>query len=247
MSVQTRSPLERGLAILDLLVRAPAAISLDAIAEALEVNKSSAFRLLEVIEAAGLATRPADGNGYLLGSKALGLGEAFRRQFRISGICDESLVQLREDTGESTGVFVLSYPERVCIAAVESRAVVRRTLTVGQLMPLHSGAVGKVLLAHLDATVRQGYLNALKSPFRRGRRMVTRDDIRKEAEQALADGYAISSEETLDDVWGIAVPIVAGELVAGMVVSGPMSRFPSAPGRVVGVLKQQARRIVSQL
>lgn len=87
MSAPSRSPLERGLAILELLAKWHGPVSLEMVTNELKVNKSTAFRLLDMLEKAHLVTRTGTGTGYLLGSEALVLGEAFKRHFAISGLC----------------------------------------------------------------------------------------------------------------------------------------------------------------
>ncbi|MBO9354744.1 helix-turn-helix domain-containing protein [Bordetella petrii] len=247
MSSPTRSPLERGIAILMLLAKWHGPVSLEMVTNELKVNKSSAFRLLEGLERANLVTRTGSGTGYLLGSDALVLGEAFKRHFVISGLCDMSLLNLRDSTGESAGAFVLQFPYRLCFATMESTQPIRRILNVGERRPLHTGAVGKVMLAHLSSTLLQDYLTSLEPGATRREQRLSRATLETEIETARKDGYAVSVEETGPDIWGVAVPIAAESLIGALVITGPMSRFPSSLGATVKLLKREAKSIIARL
>jgi len=247
MSAPSRSPLERGLAILELLAKWHGPVSLEMVTNELKVNKSTAFRLLDMLEKAHLVTRTGTGTGYLLGSEALVLGEAFKRHFAISGLCDMSLVNLRDVTGESAGAFVLQFPYRLCFAALQSTEPVRRILSVGERRPLHTGAVGKVMLAHLPPATLKDYLDSLGPRIQRHSRELTRKELEDEIEAARRDGFAVSVEETGPDIWGVAVPIAATSLIGVLVITGPMSRFPTSLEPAVEALQREAAAILARL
>jgi len=130
---------------------------------------------------------------------------------------------------------------------MESIQPIRRILNVGERRPLHTGAVGKVMLAHLPPAMLEDYLSALgPDAVRRGQRL-TRAALEAEIETTRSKGYAVSVDETGPDIWGVAVSIGAESLVGALVITGPMSRFPSSLGPMVKLLKREADAIFARL
>ena len=227
MKQPSRSPLERGLAILELLTTRDSPTSLEDISALLEVNKSTAFRLLETLEQGGFVSRPMQGNGYLLGAKTAIVGDRFKKQVLASGIFESILQDLRNLTRETTGLFALEFPERACLLAINSEMELHRSLKVGSRAPLHSGAVGKVMLASLEARQFQIYLDQLTFPVYRGEGLLTREQLIDEVRRAREAGFSVSVAETVGEVWAIAVPISSSLLHGAIVVTGPSSRMPA--------------------
>jgi DNA-binding IclR family transcriptional regulator len=68
--------------------------------------------------------------------------------------------RLRDLTGENTVLNEFRDSKRVCIEKVESKAVLRDTLRVGDQYPTHAGASGNVLLAYFPPAELRNYLKS---------------------------------------------------------------------------------------
>ena len=135
--------LDKAVAILDFL-SGDGPASLSEVVEGTRLPRPTAHRLLSALETHHLVSR-RDGR-YVLGLRLLGWGN------RAAGIglveqARPVLEGLRDESGESTQLYVREGEQRVCVAAVERVTGLRDTVPVGAVMPLSRGSAGKVLLA----------------------------------------------------------------------------------------------------
>ena len=137
------------------------------------------------------------------------------------------LERLRNETGETAHVAVLSGADVVYVDRLESPQMLRVLTRVGRRRPAHATSSGKCLLAFgrpadVAAVLAAGFP-------RLGPRTITSKSM---LEKALATvrrtGYAVSIEEAAPDVASVAAPIFdgAGECVAAVSVAGPITRIP---------------------
>ncbi|HEX5913764.1 MAG TPA: helix-turn-helix domain-containing protein, partial [Rubrobacter sp.] len=135
--------LDKSVAILAFL-SGDGPASLAEVVEGTGLPRPTAHRLLSALETHHLVSR-RDGR-YLLGLRLLGWGN------RAAGIglverARPVLEGLRDESEESTQLYVREGEQRVCVAAVERVTGLRDTVPVGAIMPLSRGSAGKVLLA----------------------------------------------------------------------------------------------------
>ncbi len=139
------------------------------------------------------------------------------------------LEELRDESGESTQLYVREGEQRVCVAAVERVTGLRDTVPVGAVMPLSRGSAGKVLLAWAKGGV----------------------DGRPDAAQLRGirvRGWAESVAEREAGVASVSAPVFGedGRLRAAVSVSGPISRLGESPGqRLSQLVVEAARKIES--
>ena len=134
---------------------------------------------------------------------------------------------LRDESGESTQLYVREGEHRVCVAAVERVTGLRDTVPVGAVMPLVRGSAGKVLLAWAQGGV----------------------DGRPDAAQLRGirvRGWAESVAEREAGVASVSAPVFGedGRLRAAVSVSGPISRLGESPGQRLSHLVVGAARVI---
>jgi DNA-binding IclR family transcriptional regulator len=145
---------DRAVSVLEILARVGEA-GVTEIAEELDVHKSTAFRLLGVLENRGLVAKAKDRGKYCLGAAVLRLaGAAVRLDISQEGVpvCRE----LADEVGETVNVAVLDDDAAVNIMQARGTASVTAQNWLGRRTPLHATSSGKVLLAHMPPTLREG-------------------------------------------------------------------------------------------
>jgi len=205
---------ERMLDILECLSSGKS-VSLVEVAQAVQLPKSTAFRLLQTLEERRYLVRDESTKLFSLGSKVGELVEGYYggRFDLLRCAATRSLIELSEKYNEAVRLFVRDGGFKLCIEAIESTREVRHIVTVGERHDLIRGAAGKVLLAHMPLperlSVAEGY------------------ELEKQLEKVREDGYAISVGEREESLVGIAAPIFAstGEVIAAVSLSGPSARF----------------------
>jgi IclR family acetate operon transcriptional repressor len=155
--------------------------------------------------------------------------------------------RLRDEAGETVGLFVRDGGQRVCIAVTEARHSVARRLGVGHVLPLHVGSPGKVLLAY-DAAARSAIEGVELVPFT----AATIDDhneLVQELERVRAQGYAVSVGEWEDGVVGVAAPIrdASAEVRAAIAISAPAHRVSGDLERLIPLVTEVAFEISARL
>ena len=188
-----------------------------------QLPRSSVFRDLKYLIAAGFVYQDPVAKRYALGPRMLQLGLTARRQLGSEDLVVTPLVELMRGTSESVTFSVLDVPWRICVHVIEAPSELRHFVQVGTRYPLHLGAAGKVLLAYLPPEVVATVLKAhgvLKS---------VGSEILDQLGQIRAAGYAITSSERVMGASSVAAPVFVGPAIYGSVaVAGPMERFDAS-------------------
>jgi DNA-binding IclR family transcriptional regulator len=141
--------LARGLDLLFLFSEARPALSLAAIARALAVPRSTAYRLVRTLRSRGLLRDHQTPGEYALGWSALSLAQAAGAGLDLARTVYPAMAGLHARTGETVMLTAAAGLRGVCLERIESPHGVRLSITKGAPMALHAGASAKVVLAHL--------------------------------------------------------------------------------------------------
>jgi IclR family acetate operon transcriptional repressor len=120
---------------------------------------------------------------------------------------------------------------------------------VGRKLGLHSGSVGKVLLAHLTPGELKRFLESELAPYTPN--TITDPDVLREQVRRIAEqGYAISISETGMGIAGICVPIYSpsNRFVGGLNLAGPSARLDEDDLlSYLDLLREKAREISARM
>ncbi len=149
-SVSNVGVVDKVVALLDAL--RDGASSLGELQARSGVPRATAHRLAVALEDHGLVQRRADGR-FVLGQALVALGRAAAEAFPLAELAGPALRELRDDTGESTQLFVREGEHRRCVVSLQSSHGLRWIVAEGALLPLDRGSAGRVLLGQPDAWV----------------------------------------------------------------------------------------------
>ena len=212
--------------ILDALANSQSGVTLTAVAEAVSLPKSSAFRYLSALEARHYVERDPESVTYRL-------GPAFRPQYshRVSRLIEfarPELERLRDSHGESTNLGILDGTMVVHSVVCESRHTMRLAARVGDREHVHATALGKAMCAQLPPERVRSILDAAGMPALTSAAITDPDAFRRELDRVRDQGYAVDDEENQPDGRCVAVSIPRLPFPAGISVSAPASRFRAA-------------------
>ncbi|NDK30084.1 IclR family transcriptional regulator [Streptomyces sp. TR1341] len=216
---------DRAVSVLEILARDGEA-GVTEIATELEVHKSTAFRLLGVLEQHGLVAQAKDRGKYYLGAGVLRLAGAAAVRLDISQegvpICRE----IADELGETVNLAVLDEDAAVNIMQARGTASVAAQNWLGRRTPLHATSSGKVLLAHLPPAARESLL-ARPLPRFTERTVTDAETLRAELDRVVERGHGVTVEELEPGLAAVAAPVRAhdGEVIAAISVSGPVYRL----------------------
>lgn len=211
--------IDRAADLLQRVIDAPHAPTLTELVAATGLAKGTTSRILSALERAGLVQRTGR-SGYEPG--------AVLNSFAIRGGAYAALIaqvtpamtEVAQETGETVTLAVAAPRGLNSIAQVDGSYLLGARAWIGQLVPLHASAGGKVLLAHGAAPVPEA-LDRLTDLTVTDRATFERD-LRTVRER----GYAVIRGELEPGLVAISVPVRAGgTVVAALSITGPAERL----------------------
>src|SRR5512142_1703943 len=141
----------RALRVLRYLAGQPDPVTLDRLASAVGLPRSTAYHLVTAMIEEGFVVHLPDEHRYGLGVAAFEVGSGFSRQEPLQRISRRLLTDLVDRTGQTAHLAVLH--GRDVLYVVEERAPGRPPLVtdVGVRLPAHLTASGRAVLAALSA------------------------------------------------------------------------------------------------
>lgn len=201
------------MAILDALELGP--LGLADLVDVTALPRPTAHRLATALESHGLLGRD-DGGRFLLGPRLRELAGAIGAE-RLAVLARPVLVDLRDETGESTQLYVRRHEHRICVAAADLASGLRDTVPVGAVLTMAAGSAAQVLAAWPGADERPVARAAFSAP--------TLAAVRRR-------GWAESVGEREPGVASVSAPVRdGGRAVAAVSLSGPIERLGKSPGR----------------
>ena len=212
--------LAKGLKILNLLEHSRQGMGTTEVANQLDIDKSSASRLLHTLANYGFVEQDEATARYLLGPQLVTLGQRLLNRITLRDHARPYLYELVDKTGECAHLAIQAQRQALYIDQVESTAALRVESEIGTLAPLHCTALGKTLLAFGDVRMPDEL-----QPYTR-RTVADRSSLAAQLEQTRQRGYAIDDEEYNYGVRCVAAAVYdhQGKLVGAIGISGPAGR-----------------------
>jgi len=236
--------LERGLKILRALADADG-LSVSAIAASQGVHRTTAFRVLQRLEAEGFVAR--DGGLWSLGPTLVQIGARALGQLSLREEARPVMQRLAETSGESVQLTIRAGDDMMAVDAVESPQAVRVGLPLGNRAPLYCTATGKAILAHLPGDEVDEYLDRVRFEPRTRHTVLDKAVFRRQLAEVAAQGYAVNDEESIEGVVFVAAPVLEtrGLPVAVLVLGAPAMRLRREDFARHGAMVRQAAAQIS--
>lgn len=223
------------------------------LARFLDLNRTTAYRLLRALEEEGLLLRHPESDAYRLGPEAIALGARAARSSDLRSAARRALESLAEAVGETSTLEVLAGGETLILDEVPGPSVLAPAVSIGTRWPAHATSTGKVLLADaLAEGSAAGWADGLprRLPRYTERTLVSREALRRELEEVARRGFATAGDELEVGFVAVAAPVRdgRGEVVAALSVGGPASRLtaermPEVASRVRAAGEEVSRRL----
>jgi DNA-binding IclR family transcriptional regulator len=217
--------IERAAAVLRLLARGSGRLGVGDIAAALDLAKPTAHGILRTLQGVGFVEQDAATGKYRLGAAVRRLGTEAMDANELRSWAINWADSLASRSGEAVRVGTTLEGEVLVVHHVFRPDNSEQALQVGERLPQHATALGKVLLASepdLAATVRHSSLPSLTH-----RTVIDRAALTRALTEVRRNGWAGEVEEFRTGEAGIAAPIRArGGLVIGAIgIAGPVDRL----------------------
>ncbi|MFC6619931.1 IclR family transcriptional regulator [Novosphingobium panipatense] len=242
----------RVIRLLEALCASNEPVSLADLSRRLATPKSSLAALLRGLADEDLVLG-AEG-AWRLGPGAFGLGSALmeaRRRLQSSDLVREGMRRLSARSGE-TVLLAVGDDEGDMVTyvdLVESRNVVRYSVSVGDRRPFYATASGRALLATCSPAAVEAYLKRIVPARLSPRTVLGREALSAAVEQARADGYAQTVDQAAEGVTGTAAVVrdAAGGLVGALVIAAPTARASGRLNELARMVQEEAAAISRSL
>lgn len=223
--------------------------SLTDIARITQLNKSTAYYLVETLVYLGFVERQGERGGYRLGLRNLELGRIVQRRFDIPRIARPTLIQLCAETKETVNLAVPYLFEALIVESVEGLYGVRATSYAGTRSAYHSTACGKAIIAYLNEDVRHAIYKVRPLTPLTPHTVVDACVLEVQLERVRQEGIAFDFEENETSANCVAAPIFDGfgEIAGAISVSGPISRLTKKVARELAAKILAATRSLTGL
>jgi IclR family KDG regulon transcriptional repressor len=217
----------RALDIIHLVSTKKEGLGVTEIANQIDINKSSVYRILSTLVQYGYIEQDQETSRYKLGYKFLEISSKLLESIDLRKEAKPYLQELEKETNEVIHLVVYDQGEVIYIEKLEGTETLRMHSKVGKRAPMHCTAVGKAILAHLPFNVVLDILERKGMSRHTDKTITDKDEFLKELAQVKQKGYALDLEENEYGIRCIAVPIFdhVGKVIAAVSVSGPTIRM----------------------
>jgi IclR family transcriptional regulator, KDG regulon repressor len=202
-------------------LKAEEGLTITEITQQTELPKSTVYRHLATLTELGYVIE-RDG-GFYIGLRLLEISEQTRNRKTGYTAAKRKVFELGKETDERS-VFIV---EEAYDAVYLHRYGSLSDTMIGKRRPMHSLASGKVILAEWDDETVVDVIET-KGLDRHTENTITDSDaLFDELETVRERGYAVNTEEFMNGLRGVAVPVYTpeDELLGALGLFGPTSRF----------------------
>ena len=236
---------DKALDLLFHLHASPEPRGVTAISRDLGLPKSSVHRLLVTLARRGLVERDVRGQ-YRPGIALVALGLGALEREPVVAAARPVLEQEAEALGETFFLVVQRRSEIVVLDKAEGTGFLRAAPRVGEAVPVHATAVGKLFLAFapMEVAFPTGALEAFTA-----RTAIDAGALRAAVAETKLRRWASNRDEWIPGLSVLAAPVLSGDrMVAAVAVAMPSARLDELGGDAISRRVVDAgRRIAARL
>jgi IclR family pca regulon transcriptional regulator len=243
------STLERGLRVLRAFSHDRAEMTLSEVAAVTSLSPAVARRCLHTLAELGYVGRKD--KHFLLTPEVVSLASAFLESMNVEQIIRPHLQTVRDKTGDSSSLAVLSGTDILYLVHVSTNRMVRLAAGMGTRFPAYATSLGRMLLAHLPEPQLQAYLEQAELHRLTSKTITDPARLKKIVEQARSNDYATIQDELDYGIVSVAVPIRVDGIQAVAAINCSTATSRVGAGEMLETrlpyLRQAAREIEIEL
>lgn len=225
MSTDSIRAIERAFNVLDAFTDEYPVLTLSEISMKVDLPTTTVFRILQTLETRSIIDKNLDGR-YQLGLIFLKYERILLKTLDVRSQAREVMKHLSEQAQETVNLFVERDMKRVCIASLEygtSRLTYK--VSLGDVLPLHLGASGRVILANQTQDYWLNYYAKYQEDIEL-RIAKNYQEFKEQLESVWVQGYAQTFGERERGLNSASAPIRnhKGIVVGALTVTGPDTR-----------------------
>ena len=242
--------IERVSLILEMVGQSSQGMSIRDLSAGLNLPKGTIHRLLSSLSYFGYIRQDPETKIYFLGLKLMDLSAQLSNQLDFRKVAEPILRDLAEKTKQTAHLVIFDRDEVVYVDKIETQQQaggLKMASRVGSRNPIHSSAVGKVLLSYFPEEAWEDFLQKKGLPRRTANTITDPDSFRDHLKIVRSQGYAMDDEENEQGIRCVGAPIFDGKgrPVAAISVSG--SVFQVTKKAVHDVIKGEVMAAAAEI
>lgn len=236
---------ERALQILECFDDEHPEMGVSEIAQAVDLHKATTHRIVTTLLNFGYLERALDGQRYRLGLRLTELGYKAIRRLDLRREALLQMNQLSQRWGETCDLSIFDQDEVLYIEMLPGSHALTITAAVGQRLPAHCTASGKIFLAYLPDQVLEDILRKPLKVYTRNT-ISAAENLRQQLDLIRQQGYAFDDEEFETGIRAVACPIFdrTGKIIAAISIPSPASRMkPERVPEIVAALAEATQAV----
>lgn len=236
---------ERALQIMECFDNEHPERGISEIAQAVDLHKATAHRIVTTLVNYGYLERADEGQKYRLGLELTNLGFKVIHRMDLRREALPHMKQLIQEWDETCDLCVFDRGMVLYIEVLRGNRALTVAAAVGQRLPVHATASGKLFLAYLPADQLEIILSESLNSYT-DNTITSPDDLQEQLKKIRDQGYAVDYEEFEPGVCAIAAPIFnrSGNVIAAIGGPSPMSRMtPERVSKIVQAFIEAAKAI----
>ncbi len=229
---------QKAFAALEYVRACTSAPALADIAEAVKLNKASAFRLVYTLESLGYLEKTADG-------RYVAQTHMAHRELVRQG--SQPLERLSLEFGETASMAGLFENHIEVLLVFESPRLMRMSNTAGRILPPNASSLGKVITAFQPVEVSERLVRSYGTHCFTPNTITDEIALRREFQQIRERGFAEDLEESVAGGRCFAAPILGPKCMAvgAVSLSMPLIRFKGEQQRqaILTAVRETAKTI----
>ncbi|TXG38623.1 IclR family transcriptional regulator [Seonamhaeicola maritimus] len=221
--------LERGLLIIELLASHTQGLTLAEIIDALDISKTSAFRIINTLIFKNYLQKNETTKKITLSRKMVTLGISSMNEQSIVELSIDVMRALRDELKESVMLgIILGAKKGTILEQVSSSYPVKLFVERGTQFNLHSSVGGKSILAFLPDEEADRIIKQMSLAKYTKNTITSKIVFREQLKEVKEQGYAIDNGEDIQGIHCIGAPIFNeyGYPVASLWITAPHGRLP---------------------
>ncbi|MDP3342427.1 IclR family transcriptional regulator [Frigidibacter sp.] len=239
---------EKALKLLELLSKYDGPVRMAELSRAADMNKSTAYRMLEVMSQMGYVTQDEPNGRYMMTTRMWEIGvRAFQRNdLRVAA--RPYLQELMEQTEETAILTRRDGCDVIIVEKVDCAQQLQAMVPLGSRSPIHASSFGKAFLMVEPAD----RVLALGPDLKRFTEQTITDlgALQANLDKARIEGAAVGVNEYREGVAGVAAPVIGtdGVTYGAIGISLPSFRLTDAARtRFLTAVSEVARRFSEQI
>lgn len=211
---------------------------------------STTLRMMNTMLIYGYVNQDFQTSRYSLSLKFARIGSQVCGQVNLTGIAHPFLVELSHKCHESSCLAIEENMEVVYTDVVDGPDNMLKIMQrIGKRAPLHSTGIGKLLLSNYSNSQLREFVNVKGMRALTPNTLITLESLMTKMEEIRKLGYALDNEECELGARCVAAPVrdFSGKIIAGISVSGPVSRMSMERIKVITTVVMDTAARISTL